>query len=35
MLLKNDYKNSPVAVATRNYKKVIRTGEEKFLKSGI
>ena len=31
MLLKNNYKNSPVAVTTRNYKKAIRTGEEKFL----
>lgn len=35
MLLKNNYKNSPVAVTTRNYKKAIRTGEEKFLKSSI
>ena len=36
MLLENDYKNSPVAVATKNYKKATRTGEEnfRFSKSG-
>ena len=36
MLLENDYKNSPVAVATKNYKKPTRTGEEnfQFSKSG-